>query len=376
MRSLDACRGAAASLVVSIHALLLLLVGAARDVREVVLTARGLVILFFLISGFCIHYQQVRGFRDRPSSAEPRPLRVRRYARRRFLRIYPAVVAAIAFTLACDALGLLIAPDMVSGHTGLFYIDFVFNGTHYTPMAIISAVFVQGGVFAPSIGTNGPLWSLGFEVWYYALYPVLWLTSRGGVKRGLSLVAIVSITALGGELLAGWYGVAGVLARWGIWYAGALLAEAYVGKLRMPPRYVYLPVAAGLIWAHFALSWRLEFYDYGAAFFCMFLLQTILTPGSRLKAQVLEAFNGAFEAIGRMAFSLFLVHFPWLSLLSVWWLTTHQGHLPNNPLLVVFGITSSFGLAVVFYRLVEKRFRNENPRQERSRLAEMPLAAN
>src|SRR5207302_10791525 len=52
----------------------------------------------------------------------------------------------------------------------------------------------------PAFGTNGPLWSLAFEFWFYALYPLLLLLSvRFGTRRTMGIVLAVSVVGFLGH---------------------------------------------------------------------------------------------------------------------------------------------------------------------------------
>src|SRR2546430_5302423 len=63
------------------------------------------VLLFFLISGFCIHYRQARiipAARDSRESPPPALLNIQSYAWRRFRRLYPPLLVALALTALFD----------------------------------------------------------------------------------------------------------------------------------------------------------------------------------------------------------------------------------------------------------------------------------
>ena len=46
-----------------------------------------------------------------------------------------------------------------------------------TLTTLFGGLLFQSSLASPSFGTNGPLWSLSFEFWFYALYPVLLVVS-------------------------------------------------------------------------------------------------------------------------------------------------------------------------------------------------------
>src|ERR1035441_502485 len=53
--------------------------------------------------------------------------------------------------------------------------------------AFFGNLFFLQSVVSPVFGSNGPLWSLSYEFWYYILFPVLMIaaTSWAGVRSRL-----------------------------------------------------------------------------------------------------------------------------------------------------------------------------------------------
>ena len=126
------------------------------------------VMLFFVVSGFCIHY---------PNAGRPTPLNVRLFYRRRFMRIYPPYLAAILLTLAIGC-GLL---------HNLNYIVLSRD------LIVQNVLMLDGGLWL-----NGALWSLPVEMELYLVYPLLLLgTKKLGWAWTSVIVAIVSLTATG-----------------------------------------------------------------------------------------------------------------------------------------------------------------------------------
>jgi hypothetical protein len=99
---------------------------------------------------------------------------------------------------------------------------------------------MQTGVLAPVPGSNGALWTLGFEFWFYLLYPaLLFLSLRLGPGPMMVAVAGVSLAAFqlrkvaGLEHEAAW-GLLTAVGCWLVWACGALVAEVYAGRIRLP----------------------------------------------------------------------------------------------------------------------------------------------
>lgn len=317
--------------------------------------------MFFIISGFCIHYRQARLSKAEGRRRFDRAFRtdVADYARRRFRRIYPPFAAAVGLTLLLDLVGRNIAPEFYSGGTPYNVINLLFDKTGQDFVReLVSTLLMQGGLLTGVVGSNGALWSLSYEFWFYVLYPVLWLLAARRVRHAAVTVAVASVLSL--VLLATPIGAGAfmspAIALWGTWFAGATLAVAYAGRSRLPPSWMWPPVAAALL-----LTWwkfgHLFLLDYGFAAIYVFALDLLLFPRRPGWHAWISGAAATLEPLGRISYSLYLVHVPWLGLLSAIWLRTH-GTLPGNPLLGAFGVLSSLALGTAGYYLVERRFLN------------------
>lgn len=114
---------------------------------------RSAVIVFFVISGFVIAYS-TDGLRD-----------WRIYAVARFARVYSVAIPALLLT----AILVFIADRWWGSEVGV---------SQYSMPALrllLSALFVNQFWNLTIITlTNGPYWSLCYEVWYYVIFAVVW----------------------------------------------------------------------------------------------------------------------------------------------------------------------------------------------------------
>jgi peptidoglycan/LPS O-acetylase OafA/YrhL len=191
LAGVDGLRGGAAVGVVVLHVWMFT---GARDPGQPVVLDRVIgelrlgVVYFFVLSGFLLARPWLRAALD----GAPSP-RLRRYAAMRAARIVPAYWLALAGALL------------------------VLAGTGH-PRAVspgdlpVFAVFAQNQFGATAGQLNPPTWSLGIEVGFYALLPVVgWALVRSAARYGRAGVVAVCGTVvaaglawtLAGELL-GW----------------------------------------------------------------------------------------------------------------------------------------------------------------------------
>jgi peptidoglycan/LPS O-acetylase OafA/YrhL len=269
------------------------------------------VIVFFVISGFCIHMP----FRKKGQIA------IGRYYLRRYTRILIPVAAG------------LIVYRAFGSHQTLW-------GEH-------------------SILWESPLWSLACEEIYYAMYPLLrWIRNRWGWKALLGSAFVISavLIALHPQSTKwqdfGPFGTAMTLLP--VWLLGCVLAEQAEGLLA--------PAATSRIWLWRFAAWlgcwiceMLNFKLHISFTHTMVLFGVIaylwvraeVANGKRITP------NRYLVAAGAWSYSLYLVHPQGGSLVR-------RLPLPNLGLLVDWFLVmaSSLAFAYLFYLLVERPSHN------------------
>lgn len=120
------------------------------------------VIGFFVMSGFLVGGAVLARLRDdKPFLLD--------YCIHRFARIYLVLIPAIAITFLLDTIGRSVLPPD-AGLYGMPHLQ-----EHFSPRLIMSDLVNLQGIVAPYYGTNGPLWSIAYEFWYYLFFPLLLL---------------------------------------------------------------------------------------------------------------------------------------------------------------------------------------------------------
>lgn len=109
------------------------------------------VIVFFVLSGYVIAWVSNTKDNNLPT-----------FAANRFARLYSVVLPAILLTLAADTIGMRLDPAV--------YVD-KYEGDQPLWRILINLTYTQQ-IWNNDVRpfTNGPLWSLSYEFWYYAIF--------------------------------------------------------------------------------------------------------------------------------------------------------------------------------------------------------------
>jgi len=127
----------------------------------------------FLITGILLGEHERRGRID-----------LRRFYKRRMLRLYPALVAML---LVSSVFGAKLSED---GTWGQWWLAVAAAATYTANIAILA----DGTQW---LGALGPTWSLGVEMQFYLVWPLLfaWLLRRGIGRRALAALVIAGTAA-------------------------------------------------------------------------------------------------------------------------------------------------------------------------------------
>ena len=266
------------------------------------------VVIFFVLSGYLISQSVLRDLGSRRWSWG-------RYATHRLVRLWVVLLPGLVLGGLWDWLGLHseMAPGLYHGQLVARMIpDVAFN---LTARAFFANVAFLQTIHATVFGSNGPLWSLAYEFWYYAMFPLgLFVVRAGSTLR----------TRLGcGALLAGiaWFVGMQALIYFPIWLAGVGLGALPLLKLRNAARalatVVYAPIL--LVSAKWAVVLGMpstrggHMVDYALAVATVALLWTMVSARE-------PASERAWERVSRrladFSYTLYVGHVPMLVLLS------------------------------------------------------------
>jgi peptidoglycan/LPS O-acetylase OafA/YrhL len=264
------------------------------------------VMIFFVLSGYFIGMSVLDSV-----SAERWSWRV--YLVNRLTRLQLVLFPALILGALWDQIGMRIPQAASFYYGGLYKYYLPSVALRSTVPVFFGNLFFLQSVIAPVFGSNGPLWSLSYEFWYYILFPALVLAAVAwpGIRSRLLYAALAAVLL--------WFVGPQISLYFLIWMAG-VLAGYLRRSTNVESRHLQstMSIAAGLIFFG-ALAWgRTHRFssdilaDYAIGL-CFTLWLFALIHGSR---QDVSAFYAhAAKKLSGFSYTLYLTHFPALLLL-------------------------------------------------------------
>lgn len=176
------------------------------------------VILFFMVSGFSIHYSS--SLSDYNNIKE-----VKQYFYKRLKRIYPLFFICLVFSLVV----LLLTNEISTVKRNVLSFFFLTD--------------LSEGAFLNPIPTNSPIWSLTYEVFYYLLYPFLLITiNRFGLKKIFLITILISLLASLFAFFGYPHHFGNMFQYYWTWTVGVLIAD-----LKLNHKTIFIPYLKGLL---------------------------------------------------------------------------------------------------------------------------------
>jgi len=305
------------------------------------------VVLFFILSGYFIGGTVFR-------SLERNQWDWLGYLLRRIVRLWTVLVPALLLCLFWDRLGIYL------GHAPALYGGRVANNILFSdvrsvlvPHVFFGNLFFLQTILTPVFGSDGALWSLANEFWYYILFPLgmiaVWRTSRP--MHRLICAALFATTA--------WFIGAAIFLNFLIWLVGVALFLLPAPSFT-PRKGRYLRIGASLIYLPIFFAFGrhpmigLLFRDYLLTVVTFFYLWVLLSAKEPYPAGARSV--PVSREVARFSYTLYAVHLPILVFLTALvegdsrWYPTPVHLLVGAGLLVV-----AVGYAYVLAFLTEFR---------------------
>jgi peptidoglycan/LPS O-acetylase OafA/YrhL len=260
------------------------------------------VIVFFVISGFLVGGRAILRFSDQGFS-------VTDYFLHRFSRIYTVFIPALVVGYILDWSGIkFFNSSGIYTHPEQFYTNPLGNdiANHLSLEIFVGNLMQLQTIIVSSLGSNGPLWSLANEWWYYVLFGLCMIAYRSGrvLTRGVAGGAIVAMVMVLPLTISLWF------VMWGLGAGLAVLDRYWVGW----------PFFAGATIAFvclIAVGWLTALLpDTGVGVATDFVVDLAVALGysaalvcaKNLKRRV--KFWPLHRALASFSYTVYLVHFP------------------------------------------------------------------
>ena len=269
------------------------------------------VVVFFVLSGYFIAGSVMRALAD--GSWQWRP-----YMTRRFARLYVVLLPALVIGGLIDLAGI-----KLFGTSGIYWADPDYR--HIVPHAVqdrlnvqtffANALFLQE-IWSPTFGSNGPLWSLSYEFWFYVMFPCAALFFAAGsrvISRLLFGAAFVAICFFVGPM---------IFAYFFIWLLGAAVVAMPRLKDSFAIRIGALVVIFVVCFALLAARGKMPLSEFSAdALLAGVIAALIYVLASWPRTgEAPSAFAIRFSYLSRdvagFSYTLYLVHLPLLVFLE------------------------------------------------------------
>lgn len=312
------------------------------------------VVVLIVLSGYIVGGSVLNTVRAKA------PWRFDIYALNRMTRLWNVLIPALLLTYAVDFAGI-----QIFGNDGVYggrTLELVFYPVErfLTAPTLLANISFLGTIRSPSFGTNGALWTVQYEFWFYFLGALL-IYGVGRARESSLLVnaaraaAFVVIVAICREQ---------VLRYLSFWLLGAAVSQVPLGSLqrmRGPRRSALLALGVALVVTGLVLGgrWGLRNYDVRLlTAVCTALAMPLLVGLERDQAPGLP--GRVTEWLASISFSLYAIHVPLIVFYAAW-LEEHGGSwkLTNTSgALLIVPILIAIALARVFAGLTEYRLKD------------------
>lgn len=156
------------------------------------------VIIFFVLSGFFIMRSILESEKNKKTSWFI-------YGINRLSRLWVVLIPAVFLTLIFDSLGYKYGSQNL--YLGEYSFGGIIGSNLFQNLSIDSFfynIFFMNGILSNSFGSNGALWSLPYEFWFYVIFPFIIILFRNKKitfhKFVLLIILILIITFIGLEI--------------------------------------------------------------------------------------------------------------------------------------------------------------------------------
>lgn len=296
------------------------------------------VMVFFVLSGFLIVSSIVQSFEGGRWSWT-------KYLVNRMVRLNLVLIPALVLCWAMDHMGMALSSTAALYHRPVQNL-FTTSVAHLeTAPNFFGSLFYVQSILVRPFGSDGPLWSLSYEFWYYILFPIVLcaLASRFRVRiRALYCVAAILIALFVGRAIALYFL---------IWLLGGVLAISLRFRAART-RFAWantMGVVPLLFVLGFSVSRPLNFPFFTDAIVALGFASWVYVIVGAPERHMSPAYARTARLLASFSYTLYLTHFPIVFFLrarmhgAVWQPTFV--HLVYAALICALAVLIAYGLA-------------------------------
>jgi peptidoglycan/LPS O-acetylase OafA/YrhL len=296
------------------------------------------VLIFFVLSGYFVGSAFHRGF---PTNNLGNHLG--NYAINRMVRLWVVLIPALILTLVLDNTGLMMTADKSIYAANSGYFPFLPLTNDRSFLTFTGNLFFLQTIEVPTLGSNGPLWSLANEFWYYLLFPLVYLLFVKSVSTSKKILLVVMAAALLSWLM---YRNNSIAPGFLVWLMGF---GAYLTKWK--PNWILRLVFLALFFGLLGYI-RIAELPYEKDIALGFLTSLVVIS---VRDVQLKGFRFISDFLSKISYTLYLIHLPIVIFLAATvfygepWKANFNGILLFCSLMI--GI---IGISYLFYYLFER----------------------
>lgn len=277
------------------------------------------VIVFFIISGYLVGGAVLKKYKAKQLNNDY----IKVYFIKRFSRIYAVLIPALLIGYLFDNLGSFYFSDLYHNmfHISAMNYDVV-ERLHF--ITLFGNIMNVQTILVPTLGSNGPLWSLANEWWYYMLFILLFINN---VSRVIFFLLIFILLFMNEQILV--YS--------SIWLMGAFLVTI---KKKILPSYIAIIFFLVLLVISRKISGIL--IDFSLALSFVFMLNS-LSFNTSITNENSYKIN---HLLAKFSYFLYLFHFLFLVLMIALF------HLNNVNLLLLEPTLLNITYCILFLILI------------------------
>jgi len=280
------------------------------------------VLVFFVISGFLVTKSFMNNLNNKKKNLSD-------YFTDRIFRIHVVLIPALLLTLCIDNFTLILDPSNELILRRLTTENFIGN------ILLLQEIYVE------RYGSNGPLWSLAYEFWYYILFPSLYIIFFSFRKRTKIISLIVVIILLFILPIS-------ILKYFFIWLLGALI--------NFIPRIIFKNFWIPFILFSLMFILSSEYFEIKYINFLYYFIMSLFLALSfnSLNNEKSKDINKYYIRISNFfsnfSYSTYIIHYPILILFSFLAIKLSTDSLE----ILVICLVTTYLISYLFYLLTEK----------------------